>query len=432
MRAAAMGAMVAMMGVACSSPAGDADSAASTGTSGPSASTSATGTVGATVEGTGPVDSSGPVSEGSAAESSSSGELPPEPKGEVIFALDVLHEIDIVVDAEYLEALEYDRENRVPCTFTFDGETLTNAGIRQKGGLGSVSSLDGKPGFSVKLNEFEMGQRLDGMEKLLLNNAQEDATFVSEHVGYEMHRRAGFWGTRTAHAVVTLNDHVYGVFVVREPVSEDFLEDMFGDAEGNLYEGFYHPEDQSLGDFVFHPEELDLKDEIEDMRTREDVLALAAAIDTATDEQFEAEVGPLFALDAYVTQLALDSLLGYWDNNAYFLNNYYLYDNPADARLLYLPHGMDQLQYDAFDADSWPMSRLGQRIREIPAMNERFQSEKARLLAEIWNVEEIHARIDQVGTILHATSRTDQAVLDDIASYDGNVQGVKDSFAARL
>lgn len=356
------------------------------------------------------------------------------PPGERVFDLGLLHEIDIVVEATYLDALENDRENRVPCMFTFDGETLPMTGIRQKGGLGSSSSLSGKPGFSVKLNEFVVGQRLDGMEKILLNNAQEDPTFVSEHVGYEMHRRVGLWAPRTSHGVVTLNGQVYGIYVLKEAISEDFLARNFGEANdaGNLYEGYYHAADQSLGDFVTHTEELDLKDEVEDMRTRDDVIALVAAVAGASDAEFEAMVGQRLDLDAYITQLAMDSLLGYWDSYHYFLNNYYLYDNPADGRFVYVPQGMDQLQYSNFDAGAWPMGVLAQRVRAIPALDARFASEKARILADVWDVPAIHARIDQVGSVLHSTTRTDSAVLNNTASYDAYAQGVKDSFAARL
>ncbi|HEY8147060.1 MAG TPA: CotH kinase family protein, partial [Kofleriaceae bacterium] len=217
----------------------------------------------------------------------------PGPAFDVVFDLDRLHEIDIQVDEAYLDQLENDRENRVPCTITFDGTVMANSGIRQKGGYGSSSNLDGKPGFSIKFNEIVPGQTLFGLHKLLLNNAQEDATFLSEHIGYEVHRRAGRPATFTAHGIVTLNGFTYGLYVVKEAVAEDFLERSFGrpNDSGNVYEGFYHPDDQSLGDFVTHPEELDLKDEIEEMRTRDDVEALAAAIDDTPDGEFETTIG---------------------------------------------------------------------------------------------------------------------------------------------
>ncbi len=74
--------------------------------------------------------------------------------GARVFATDRLHHIEIVVDPQYLDPLETDLDHRVPCTFTFDGETLPSVGIRKKGGYGSNSSLADKTGFSVKIDQF--------------------------------------------------------------------------------------------------------------------------------------------------------------------------------------------------------------------------------------------------------------------------------------
>jgi len=357
----------------------------------------------------------------------------PGPDFAAVFDLDRLHEIDIQVDETNLDQLENDRENRVPCTITFDGTVIANAGIRQKGGYGSSSTLDGKPGFSIKFNEFVPGQTLFGLHKLLLNNGQEDPTFLSEHLGYEVHRLAGRPATFTAHGIVTLNGFTYGLFVVKEAVAEDFLERNFGlpNDSGNLYEGFYHPEDQSLGDFVTHPEALDLKDEIEEMRARDDVEELAAAIDDTPDEQFEAAVGALLDLDSYLTGFALDALLGYWDSYAFFLNNYYLYHDPGSGRFIYIPHGMDQLQYDGFDPASYPMGRLAQRVRDIPALDARYASEQARLLDQVWDVAALTNRIDRAAATIHSTTRTDERTVADLASFDDRVEQVRQSIAAR-
>jgi hypothetical protein len=76
---------------------------------------------------------------------------------------------------------------------------VAQTGIRQKGGLGSVSNLDNKPGFSV-IQRVRRRRPADGL-KLILNNAQEDPTFVRAR-RLHVHRAAGN-GSLTAHAVVT-------------------------------------------------------------------------------------------------------------------------------------------------------------------------------------------------------------------------------------
>jgi spore coat protein CotH len=349
------------------------------------------------------------------------------PPGMQVFATDRLHAVAIEVDAAHLDQLENDLVNRVPCRLTFDGVQLTDVGIRKKGGYGSSAPLSDKPGFSIEFDEFVGGQRLDGLERVLLNNAREDPTLISEHVGYEAHRLAGMPATLTAHAVVTFNGTDYGIYVVKEPIAEDFLERAFGAANdaGNLYEGYYHPQDQSLGDFVTHPEELDLKHEVEEMRTRDDVIALAGAIASAPDATFAAEVGARFDLERYYTQLAVDTVLGYWDSYAYFLNNYYLYHDPASDRLVYLPHGMDQLQYSPPGS---PMGVLVQRIRAIPTLDARLDQEIAQLRST-WPTAALLARIDRVASIFAAAPsgpRTD----GDLAAFAANVDAVRAAVAA--
>jgi len=376
--------------------------------------------------GTGPAAADGgPTSPGGDGGSGGVDAGPPAPSA--AFDPTILHEVDLTVDAMYLEQLEHDRENRVPCTIVFDGVTVTNAGIRQKGGYGSSSNLSEKPAFSLKFNEFVPGQRLLGLRKLLLNNALEDPTLLSEHIGYEAYREAGLPATLTSHGVVTLNGMTYGIYVVKEAIAEDFLERNFGESydEGNIYEGVFHPDDQSLGDFVLHPEALELKDELEDMRSRDDVRALAALISDTPDADFVAAVSTKLDLDRYLTGFALDTILGYWDSYAYYLNNYYLYDHPQDGRFVYLPHGMDQLQYEELSS---PMGRLAQRVHEIPELEERFVAELARLRAA-WPAEAMATRLERARETVHSTTRTDERTLGDLDGFDASYDQVRDKVA---
>ena len=349
------------------------------------------------------------------------------PAGAIVFDTSVLHQIDITVEEQYLDQLENDLENRVPCTFTFDGMTVENAGIRKKGFLGSSDSLSGKPGFSAKFDELEPGSKLDGLKKLLLNNGKEDATFASEHTGYAIHRMFGRPAALTSYAVVRLNGASYGLFVVKEPEASDYCERNFGEGndDGNMYEGYYQLEDQSLGDFVTHPEIPELKDEVEEGRTRDDLVEFASRVDTADDDDFQAVVGEVFDLDGYITSLAIDDVIGYWDSYHYFLNNWYLYHNPVDDRFVYLPHGMDQLQYTEM---GYPMGRLAQRIFDHPLLGPALDEERARVRAEI-DVAALHARLDEVAAALHAAPDLDERTLADVAAFDENLPSVKDAIA---
>ncbi|HZH75564.1 MAG TPA: CotH kinase family protein, partial [Archangium sp.] len=272
-----------------------------------------------------------------------------------------LHFISIHVAPEHLASLEYDREQRIPCDISINGVWVRNAGLRQKGGGGSVSPLSDKPGWSLKFDEFVQGQSYRGLDRLLLNNARQDRSLLNEHLAYELYRRAGLAAPRTAHALVVLNGKFYGFYVVREAYDKRALRAAFGDGRGNLYEG------NCCVDFAAplgSPALLDLKDEQEEGRTREDLKALAAVVEQAPDDTLETALEAHLDVDAWLTSYALDVALAHWDGYALNLNNYYLYRRPRDGRFVFLAHGMDQLM-DRPDLDPLqePRSRLAWRVR---------------------------------------------------------------------
>ncbi|HYO53521.1 CotH kinase family protein [Archangium sp.] len=327
-----------------------------------------------------------------------------------------LHFVSIQVAPEHLDALEHDREQRVPCDISINGVLIHNAGIRQKGGWGSVSTLSGKPGWSLKFDEFVRGQRYRGLDRLLLNNALQDRSLLNEHLAYELYRQAGLAAPRTAHALVVLNGQVYGLYVVREAYDKQTLRGMFGNGSGNLYEG------SCCVDFAAplgSPALLDLKDEQEEGRTREDLEALAAVVEKAPDDALEQKLEALLDVDAYLTSYALEVALAHWDGYSLNLNNYYVYHRPRDGRFVFLPHGMDQLmdrpELDPFQV---PRSRLAQRVREHPSLNARFLARLNTVVRAVWNDPAMRARADAVRAVIETAPRDNARVRQELEDFE--------------
>ncbi|HMI94069.1 MAG TPA: CotH kinase family protein [Polyangiales bacterium] len=175
----------------------------------------------------------------------------------------------------------------------FDGITLTQVGVRNKGQT-SFQPVSGKPGFSVKLDELVAGQKLDGLKKLLLNNTVQDPTWCNETLTYETYRRAGLPAPRVAFAVVTLNDQPKGIYSIGEAVNAQFLARHYGQDmdQGNLYEGPW--------DFSDPIEKADLKDEVEENRSRDDLRALAAAVLSEPDDGFPTRLASVLDVDQFL------------------------------------------------------------------------------------------------------------------------------------
>jgi hypothetical protein len=348
----------------------------------------------------------------------------PSSAGLRVFDPAILHDVAIAVDAEHLDTLENDTSVRVPCTISYDGETVAMAGIKKKGQT-SLRPLSGKPGFSIKLNEFVPGQKLDGLKKLLLDNAVQDPSLVTGHLGYEVYRRAGMPAPRTAHAVVTFNGDVKGIYVVEEAINTQFLEGVYGDGlgAGNLYEGPW--------DFRQGAGAMELKDEVSEMRSREDLEALTAIVLDEPDGTFAAALATRMDVDQFITNYAVEVVAAHWDSYAYAAWNYYFYDVPTDNRFVILPHGVNWPYWvddlDPFDlyvypwGKSTPPGQLCERIRGVPALDDAFHAEVRRVADVAWDTATLDARIAQVTQTLHSRTVDDAAFTDDLAAFDAAV-----------
>jgi spore coat protein H len=353
-------------------------------------------------------------------------------ESERVFDTSALHEIRIEVAPEYLPALEYDHEQRVPCTFTFDGTRLEHVTIRQKGLGTHAGSLYTKPSFSVRFDELVRGQTLHGLDKLILNNTGMDPTLVHEHLGFDLYQRAGIPSRRTAHAVVTLSgmrsgEQTYGVYVMVEAVDEKLLERHFGEAHdnGNLFE------DEEAGDFAEDPRAIDLKDEDEPGRSHERLVEFADFLQTATDDELLEHLDEYIDLERALDGFAIDLLAQHGDGFWLAAHNYYLYEHPADHRFVFLPHGMDMLfEATGRSCGMVPVpphlpTLLGERVATHPELRARVEQAIARLLDEVWDVPLMEARIDAVGALLDASSHDEPAFVAERAAHHASREALK-------
>jgi hypothetical protein len=244
-----------------------------------------------------------------------------------------------------------------------------------------------------------------------------------------VYRRMGIPAARTAHGVMRLNGETKGIYVVAEAVEEQFLAANFGgkNDEGNLYEA------PAFVDFVTDPMGLDLKDEVEEMRSRDDIIAFAELVKNEPDATFVTAVKEVVDLDRFITGYAIDAIFDHWDGYSYvIINNYYMYNNPGTKRFVFMPHGMDQLFENLnFDINSWPKGRLSQRVREIPELDQQFHDAVVEVLNTAWDVSELTARIDQVEAVLATNTNMDAAMMNDLASFSSNVEEVRKAVAYR-
>ena len=317
-----------------------------------------------------------------------------------VYDTSVLHRIEIVIAPEDARTILNRTTERVRCTFTFDGVVLKDVGVRQAGGtFNRFVSIAEKPTLSLKFDDFVDGQELHGLEKMVLKDGRQDTGLVGEHLTYEVYRRAGIAAPMTAHAHVTINGIDSGIYVMREPVNRDFLTRSFGRpfSGGNVYELNYQP------DPMISPRQILLRDEVEQRRTRTELLGAADAVQNAPAETFVAAVSKYLDLDRYITFHAVEAATSNYDGFSFNVNNAYLYAHPRDGRLIMIPYGADS----SFWAEAritklrspfqTPRAALARRVQSSPELAQTFAAEVARVGREpVWD-KKVAARSPRPG-----------------------------------
>jgi spore coat protein H len=226
-------------------------------------------------------------------------------------------------------------EDRVPVPGTVrEGDTVyTNVAVHLKGAAGSFRPVDTKPGLTLKFDKFAPGQRFHGLDKISLNNSVQDPTYITDKLCRELYAKAGVPVPRANYATVELNGRRLGLYVLTEGWDKTFLKRHFKNLEGNLYDppqGYdiqrplravsgLHPQDQS------------------------ELRALAAAATNADVAGRVAQIQKLVDFDPFLTMITLDVMTWNWDGYSINKNNYRVFHDVDRHRLVFMPHGMDQM-----------------------------------------------------------------------------------------
>ena len=339
-----------------------------------------------------------------------------------VFDPAVLHRIELRVAEKDLAQLEMDQVNRVPCDVVYDGTALPMSAVRKKGGPGSLRPLADKPAFSIKFNELVKGQKLAGLSKLLLNNAVQDGSFLSEHVAYEMVRRAGGAAPLTAHGLVTFNGRPLGLYVVREAFNDDFVERNWGkvNAGGNFYEG---------GEFIDNPDSPELKDEREEMRSRADVREASRLVKTTPDAAWVAAVSAKLDLRSFFIGWSVEALVDHWDGYFFGPHNYYLYHHPGSDRLVFLVAGMDSIFGRVRDPRLDPKVLLATKILQLAETRTQLRNTLVEIVRS-FDLPAMTGRIDRAARTIHSFTPVDAKTKADFQSFDQSLAEVKQDMAA--
>jgi hypothetical protein len=309
------------------------------------------------------------------------------------------------------EKLRLDNRRYVRATVLVGTNSLQDVAVRLKG-HGSFRPLEDRPSLTLKFDEFKDGQKLDGLTKVLLNNASQDTSLMSEYIASGMFRDAGVPAARVAHARVQLNGRDLGFYVLAEGMNKVFLKQHFGDSSGVLY-------DANAIDIDRH-----LQQSNGPTSDQSELAALVAAARRAPEEGAK---GLAAALDVerFLSFLAVSVLGAQHDSYPLNRNNYRLYRDPASRRFVMMPHGID----GSFSRNSMPLALgsnyvLTRAIVQTPVLQQSYRERVARLFTNVFNIEVLTNRVRAAVDRLRAAAMNDA----ERVSLDARAKG----FARRI
>jgi spore coat protein H len=305
--------------------------------------------------------------------------------GRDLFSDDAVKEIRIEIPLMGLTQLRRDSRSYVPATLSEGSLTYARVGIHLKGSTGSFRGVDDKPALTLNFSRFQPGQTFHGLHKIHLNNSVEDPSYMCERVGSELFRAAGVPAPRVAWARVWLNGRPLGLYVLKEGFTEDFLRLYFTETSGNLYEGSGHDLDASLP-----------RESGSEADERAGLVPVAEALREPDPAKRWSRLQQTLDIDRFVSFMATEILIGHRDGYCLARNNYRVYHDPSTRKLVFFPHGMDQL-FGKADSPAQPhfLGLVAAAVADTPQGQQRYRERFELLLTNGFNTQRLAELTDR-------------------------------------
>jgi spore coat protein CotH len=283
----------------------------------------------------------------------------------------------------------------VKANITIDGQRIENVGIRKKGFLGSLSTS--RPSLKVKFGEYVDQNPVAGLTHMTLNNNKQDPARVLQYLTYKLFTESGTHSPRCGFAVVSVNGENLGVYSNVESIREPMLEHNFGDGSGPLFEG-------TVADFF--PERIEKFEKKNKAAKRKHVRKLA---DVLAHKKIDLEaVNKVVDVDAFIRYWAMESLVGFWDSYCSNQNNYFVYKNPANKKLYFVPWGADSSfaksspipPYQIRPRSVHGKAILPNKLYRIPEIQSKYVKTLRSFMDEHWQEDKLLKELDRLEMML--------------------------------
>jgi len=340
--------------------------------------------------------------------------------------------VNITLDQDDLEWM-YDWENVEsdslhPASIHFQNayinETIDSIGFRLRGNTSRVAA---KKSFKVDFNHFISGRDFFGVEKLNLNGENNDPSIIRSKISWDLFQRIGMVSSRAAHAKVYINGSYYGLYVSVEHLDDTFLSRNYDNDNGNLWKCLWPADLTYRGNDPedYHPYYDEQRPYA--LKTNQDeydygkLARLIRIIDHSPDS-----LRLVLDIKEALQYFAMNIITGGWDDYRFLRNNFYLYHDPSDDLMHWIPYDYDNtLSIDWFDTDWSTIDPYDYAVIDNdgrPLTDHLFSQDRYRDLFShflqfysdrLLDIDELEIKLEQMVDFLYAAAEEDQyRVLD--------------------
>jgi spore coat protein H len=280
----------------------------------------------------------------------------------------------------------------VKATLSEGTNVYKNVAVHLKGSAGSFQSIDERPALTLNFDKFTQGQTFHGLSKISLNNSVQDPTFVEEKICREMYEAAGVPAPRADYALLTLNGTDLGLYVLVEGYNKQFLKRYFKNVTGNLYDGGFCRE--ITDDLTVNSGEKP--------NDKSDLQRLASEAARARQTRSLKELSKVLDIDRFLTMVALEVIQCHWDGYTMNRNNYRVYHDMDQNKMIFMPHGMDQMfgggGRSSPDSSIFPPLQgfVSSAVLGTPEGRKRYLEKLAEVRTNVFREVELTNRVYQI------------------------------------
>jgi len=277
-----------------------------------------------------------------------------------LFNGDVLQEIRLEINPKDWETLKANpgSDTYYPCNLKWRGLVVENIGVRQRG---ASTRNRTKPGLRVDFNRYEAKQEFLGLKSLGLDNMAQDASMMKERLTMELFSKMGLPASREVNARLYVNDVYSGLYTLIESIDKDFLQRVYGENDGYLYEyqspTNYHFEYLGSDPSLYSPRFFDPKTHEKDPNPAP-IEAMIRTMNTASDADFASAMAPYLDLPLFMKHLAVEDFIAETDGILTGMNNFDLYRFEKKTLSQFIPKDKDLTfggPFNKTDRDATPL-----------------------------------------------------------------------------